>query len=79
VNALTLGVADSRPSRRMLAAENRCRNRRSQRDSQRVAPVGARSSPFTRVAQRLLAMAAGIWDNWMTGVTSKRSLIAFDH
>jgi hypothetical protein len=34
---------------------------------------------FTRVAQRLLAMAAGIWDNWMTGVTSKRSLIAFDH
>lgn len=34
---------------------------------------------FTRVAQRLLAMAAGIWHNWMTGVTSKRSLIAFDH
>jgi hypothetical protein len=34
---------------------------------------------FTRVAQRLLAMAAGIWRNWMTGVTSKRSLIAFDH
>ncbi|CAM4301627.1 transposase [Kibdelosporangium persicum] len=34
---------------------------------------------FTRVAQRLLAMAAGIWQNWETGVTSKRSLIAFDH
>ena len=34
---------------------------------------------FARVAQRLLAMAAGIWHNWMTGVTSKRSLIAFDH
>lgn len=34
---------------------------------------------FTRVAQRLLAMAAGIWHNWMTGVTSKRSLTAFDH
>jgi Transposase DDE domain len=34
---------------------------------------------FTRVAQRLLAMAAGIWHNWTTGVTSKRSLIAFDH
>lgn len=34
---------------------------------------------FTRVAQRLLAMAAGIWHNWMTGMTSKRSLIAFDH
>jgi hypothetical protein len=34
---------------------------------------------FTRVAQRLLAMAAGIWHNWMNGVTSTRSLIAFDH
>jgi hypothetical protein len=34
---------------------------------------------FIRVAQRLLAMAAGIWHNWTTGVTSKRSLIAFDH
>src|ERR1700761_8294048 len=29
---------------------------------------------FARVAQRLLAMATGIWHNWMTGVTSKRSL-----
>ncbi len=34
---------------------------------------------FTRVAQRLLAMSAGIWHNWQTGVTSKRSLIAYDH
>jgi hypothetical protein len=34
---------------------------------------------FTRVAQRLLAMAAGIWHNWATGLTSKRSMIAFDH
>jgi hypothetical protein len=34
---------------------------------------------FIRVAQRLLAMAAGIWHNWQTGVTSKRSLIAYDH
>ena len=34
---------------------------------------------LTRVAQRLLAMAAGIWRNWTTGVTGKRSLIAFDH
>ena len=34
---------------------------------------------FTRVAQRLLAMAAGIWHNWTTGITSKRSLITFDH
>jgi hypothetical protein len=29
--------------------------------------------------ERLLAMAAGIWHNWTTGLTSKRSLIAFDH
>ena len=34
---------------------------------------------FTRVTQRLLAMAAGIWHNWTIGLTSKRSLIAFDH
>lgn len=34
---------------------------------------------FTRIAQGLLAMAAGIWHNWMTGVTSKRSLTAYDH
>ncbi len=34
---------------------------------------------FTRVAQRLLALAAGIWHNWTTGVTSKRSLTAYDH
>jgi hypothetical protein len=34
---------------------------------------------FTRTAQRLLAMAAGIWHNWTTGLTSKRSLIALDH
>ncbi|MFZ0788552.1 MAG: IS982 family transposase [Chromatiaceae bacterium] len=34
---------------------------------------------FTRIAQRLLALAAGIWHNWTTGATSKRSLIAYDH
>lgn len=34
---------------------------------------------FTRVAQRLLAMTAAIWHNWETGMTSKRSLIAYDH
>jgi hypothetical protein len=34
---------------------------------------------LTRIAQRLLTMAAGIWHNWTTGVTSKRSLIAYDH
>ncbi|MGH3501851.1 MAG: IS982 family transposase [Nocardioidaceae bacterium] len=33
----------------------------------------------TRIAQRLLAMAAGIWHNWATGISSKRSLIAYDH
>jgi hypothetical protein len=42
---------------------------------------GARTpaAVFTRVAQRLLAMAAGIWHNWTTGNTSKRSLTAYDH
>lgn len=34
---------------------------------------------FTRIAQRLLALATGIWHNWTTGITSKRSLIAYDH
>lgn len=34
---------------------------------------------FTRVAQRLLALATSIWHNWTTGATSKRSLIAYDH
>ncbi len=33
----------------------------------------------TRIAQRLLAMAAGIWHNWTTGITNKRSLTAYDH
>lgn len=34
---------------------------------------------FTRIAQRLLAMAAGIWHNWTIGNPPKRSLIAYDH
>lgn len=34
---------------------------------------------LTRIAQQLLALAAGIWHNWTTGVTRKRSLIAYDH
>lgn len=34
---------------------------------------------FTRIAQRLLALATGIWHNWTTETTSKRSLIAYDH
>jgi hypothetical protein len=34
---------------------------------------------YSRVAARLLALAAGIWHNWLTGTTSKRSLIAYDH
>ncbi|HEX7306994.1 MAG TPA: hypothetical protein VF330_29100 [Lentzea sp.] len=32
-----------------------------------------------RLISRLLAMAAAIWHNWQTGMTSKRSLTAFDH
>jgi Transposase DDE domain len=34
---------------------------------------------FTRIAQRLLALAASIWHNWATGAPAKRSLTAYDH
>jgi Transposase DDE domain len=34
---------------------------------------------WTRVAQRLLALAAGVWFNWLLGAPVKRSLVAFDH
>jgi hypothetical protein len=34
---------------------------------------------FTRIAQRLLAMAACIWNNWRTQPEGKRSLIDYDH
>jgi hypothetical protein len=34
---------------------------------------------FTRVAQRLLALAAVIWHNWLINAEPKRSLIAYDH
>jgi hypothetical protein len=32
-----------------------------------------------RVVQRLPTMTAGIRRNWTTGLTSERSLIAYDH
>jgi hypothetical protein len=34
---------------------------------------------WIRVAQRLLALAAGVWFNWQLGQPSKRSLVAYDH
>ena len=34
---------------------------------------------FTRIAQRLLALAAAIWHNWATSAPDKRSLTAYDH
>ena len=34
---------------------------------------------YARVAAKLLALAAGIWHNWLTGATRKRSLTAYDH
>lgn len=34
---------------------------------------------YARVAARLLALATAIWHNWHTGVTSRRSLINYDH
>ena len=34
---------------------------------------------WTRIAQRLAALAAGIWFNWQLGAPVKRSLVAYDH
>jgi Transposase DDE domain len=34
---------------------------------------------WARVVQRLLALNACIWHNWMTGEPVKRSLVAYDH
>jgi hypothetical protein len=34
---------------------------------------------WTRVAQRLLALAAVVWGNWQLGTPVKRSLLAYDH
>jgi Transposase DDE domain len=34
---------------------------------------------WIRVAQRLLALAAGVWFNWQLDAPVKRSLVAFDH
>jgi uncharacterized protein DUF1697 len=34
---------------------------------------------WARVLQRLLALNACIWHNWMIGAPVKRSLIAYDH
>jgi hypothetical protein len=31
------------------------------------------------VAQRLLALTAGVWHNWLIDVPCKRSLVAYDH
>jgi hypothetical protein len=38
-----------------------------------------RAGLFARVGQRLLAMAATIWHNTLTGQPRRRSLIAYDH
>ena len=34
---------------------------------------------FTRIVQRLLALNAAIWHNWLIGAERKRSLIAYGH
>ena len=34
---------------------------------------------MVRVAQRLLALGAGVWWNWQIGAPEKRSLVAYDH
>jgi hypothetical protein len=38
-----------------------------------------RGGVFVRVAQRLLALAACVWFNWLLGEPDKRSLVAYDH
>jgi hypothetical protein len=46
-----------------------------------VGPHGGRilAGVYTRVAARLLALAAAIWHNWHNDAPVKRSLIAYDH
>jgi hypothetical protein len=34
---------------------------------------------MVRVAQRLLALTASIWHNWLIDAPNKRSLVAYDH
>ncbi len=34
---------------------------------------------YVRIAQRLLALTAGVWHNWLIGAPDKRSLVAYDH
>jgi hypothetical protein len=34
---------------------------------------------WIRVAQRLLALATGVWFNWQLNAPVKRSLVAYDH
>ncbi|NYH52243.1 hypothetical protein HNR06_001832 [Nocardiopsis arvandica] len=34
---------------------------------------------WARVCQRVLALNAAIWHNWLMGAPVKRSLIAYDH
>jgi hypothetical protein len=34
---------------------------------------------YTRITQRLLAMATTIWRNWHIDTAGKRCLIAYDH
>ncbi len=38
-----------------------------------------RAAAFTRIAQRLLALAACIWHNWTIRTTNLRSLTNYDH
>jgi hypothetical protein len=34
---------------------------------------------FARVVQRILALNAAVWHNWITGAPLKRSTTAYDH
>ena len=37
------------------------------------------SGLWARLVQRLLALNAVVWRNWVAGATVKRSLLAYDH
>ncbi|MGH3181359.1 MAG: hypothetical protein ACRDOE_05560, partial [Streptosporangiaceae bacterium] len=41
--------------------------------------AGPGPGPSPNIFQRLHALAACIWNNWRTGASDKRFLVAYDH
>ena len=42
-------------------------------------PTAGAPTWTVRVAQRLLALTAGVWHHWLIEAPDKRSLVAYDH